>query len=230
MRWPPGAPPRRGNAGAPHLLVMSATPIPRTLGPLPARGGGATPCCASGPPGRLPPRTRALWGQPGRRVAYDALLADVEAGGRAFVICPAIGQGEPVEAAASRTAGGPRLARAERLWAWLGERLPGRVALCHGGLAPAEKAAALGRFREGAAVVLVATTVVEVGVDVPEASLAILVENAERFGLAQLHQLRGRVGRGGLRRRRRPAHAGAARARQRRRLAAGSWSSSATAS
>jgi ATP-dependent DNA helicase RecG len=175
----------------PHLLVMSATPIPRTLA-LFQHGPLELATLDEMPPGRQPPRTAALFGAQGRKDAYALLFDEVKAGGRAFVICPAIGDRD----AADDQAAGPRMARAERLYPWLSQRLPGQVALCHGGLSSVEKMAALGRFAAGEATVLVATTVVEVGVDVPEASL-MLVENAERFGLAQLHQLRGRVGRGG---------------------------------
>jgi ATP-dependent DNA helicase RecG len=179
---PPGRPP-------PHVLSMSATPIPRTLA-LVASGEAAVSVVEGRPPGRGVVRTAVvLDDDSGRAAVAAAVKAAVAAGGRAFVVCPR------VEADA---VGGLRAAEEEaatlRASGALGDGV--EIGLLHGRLPPADKAAALAAFREGAVQVLISTTVVEVGVDVPEATVMV-VEGADRFGLAQLHQLRGRVGRGG---------------------------------
>ena len=179
----------------PHVLSMSATPIPRTLA-LVASGEAACSVVEGKPPGRGRVATRVvLDGDEGRAAVTAALRGALAAGGRAFVVCPR------VEGAAGEGAGvdGPRAAEDEaaRLagaGGGLGESV--RVGILHGRLPPAEKAAALDAFRSGKVNLLIATSVVEVGVDVPEATVMV-VEGADRFGLAALHQLRGRVGRGG---------------------------------
>lgn len=199
-----------GKGGRPHLLTLSATPIPRTLA-LALRGELATSTLDERPRGRPAPKT-VTW----PRARFDAVIERVRAacerGERVFFVAPRIGGDEPDEddGAADgddRSAGGAgagegdapgareaagAVARAAQLAASLA---PFEVALVHGGLPPAAKTAAMRAFRQGRAQVLVGTTVVEVGVDVPEATLMI-VDGAEQFGLAQLHQLRGRVGRG----------------------------------
>ncbi len=173
--------------GAPHLLVMTATPIPRTLA-LTAYGDLDLLLLDEMPPGRQPPRTRVLGGAAGERAARRSLQQVIAAGRRAFVVCPLIAPGgeDTVHWADATT-------RAEVL---AGELGPDAVGLVHGRMSQAERDAIMVRFRDGAISVLVATTVIEVGIDVPAATLMI-VEDADRFGLSQLHQLRGRVGRGG---------------------------------
>ncbi|RMH42085.1 MAG: ATP-dependent DNA helicase RecG [Deltaproteobacteria bacterium] len=175
----------KGDASAPHLLVMTATPIPRTLA-LTAYGDLDVTTIDELPPGRTPPQTRVLSGKAGRRAALAELRRCIAAGGRAYVVCPLV---EPSDAAdrAAATAVAAELA---------GALAPARVGLVHGRMAQPERDAAMAAFRAGDIDVLVATTVIEVGVDVPEATLMV-VEDADAFGLAQLHQLRGRVGRGG---------------------------------
>jgi ATP-dependent DNA helicase RecG len=169
----------------PHLLVLSATPIPRTLA-LTLYGDLDIVTLDALPPGRQMPLTRICRGADERETAYAALGEVVGEGGQGFVICPAVAEGEGERKATSAVA----LARSLRA------RLrPARVAVLHGQLPVGEQRAAAAAFRQGAVDVLVATTVVEVGVDVPAARLMV-IEDADRFGLAQLHQLRGRVGRG----------------------------------
>jgi len=166
-----------------HLLAMSATPIPRTL-ELTVFGDLDVSRLDEKPPGRIPPATRAA---PMSRLGevVDRLEAAVHAGKQAFWICPLVSESEVLDLAAAE-------GRATQLQARLGDA----VGLVHGRLPPAEKDRVMGEFAEGRLAVLVATTVVEVGVDVPAATIMV-IEQAERFGLAQLHQLRGRVGRGG---------------------------------
>lgn len=167
---------------ASNLLVMSATPIPRTLA-LTAYGDFDITVLDELPPGRQPVYTQVLTKRQ-RRQAYSSLVEHVSQGQRGFVVCPVITQGKA-----------DYLVAAERLFARLQQEQPGlRWGLIHGRVAGEERERTMERFRRGELEVLVATSVVEVGVDVPEASLMI-VENAERFGLAQLHQLRGRVAR-----------------------------------
>jgi len=168
----------------PHLLVMTATPIPRTLA-FTLYGDLDLSVLDELPPGRLPVDTRLLVGPGARQAAEDALRAVVAAGRRAFVVCPVREQAKRADAV---TAVGRQRSLAAAL-------APARVGLVHGALDGAAKEATLRAFRAGALDVLVATTVIEVGIDVPEATLMV-IEEAERFGLAQLHQLRGRVGRG----------------------------------
>ncbi|HWM84238.1 MAG TPA: ATP-dependent DNA helicase RecG [Kofleriaceae bacterium] len=178
----------KGDAdGAPHLLVMTATPIPRTLA-LTAYGDLDLTLLDELPPGRQPIATRVLRDAPGRDEALDVLARVLDDGGRAFVVCPL------VAAPADEDPDPPAdaITRADQLAADLRGHA---VGLVHGRMSQAERDDVMLRFRDGTIDVLVATTVIEVGIDVPQATLMI-VEDADRFGLAQLHQLRGRVGRG----------------------------------
>jgi ATP-dependent DNA helicase RecG len=173
----------RDEQGQPHQLVMTATPIPRTLA-MAAYADLDVSVIDELPPGRQPVTTIAV---PETRRAE--IVARVQtacaAGGQAYWVCPLIEESELLE-----------LKAAEASYAMLSEALPGvRVGLVHGRMRPAEKDRGMRAFKEGLIQLLVATTVIEVGVDVPNASLMI-IENAERMGLSQLHQLRGRVGRG----------------------------------
>jgi ATP-dependent DNA helicase RecG len=180
----------KGDDGAPHLLVMTATPIPRTLA-LTAYGDLDVTVLDELPPGRTPPATRVLWGAKGRAQAYKLVRERVAAGERAFVVCPLVEQ--------STNEDGELIDRANAtdVHAELRELLaPARVGLVHGRVATPEREAVMSAFARGELDVLVATTVIEVGVDVPAATVMV-VEDADGFGLAQLHQLRGRVGRGG---------------------------------
>jgi ATP-dependent DNA helicase RecG len=167
----------------PHVLVMTATPIPRTLA-LGLYGDLDVSVIDELPPGRTPIRTEIRHFD--RRARIEAFLeAEIRDGGRAYVVCPAIDEGDATGAPSAQ----------DRYQA-LQRALPGiGVGLVHGRMARAERDAVTSAFRDGSIQVLVATTVVEVGVDVPEASVMV-IEGAERFGLSQLHQLRGRVGRG----------------------------------
>jgi ATP-dependent DNA helicase RecG len=170
-----------GKGQSPHMLVMSATPIPRTLA-MAVHGDMDISVVAEKPAGRAEVQTAAA---PDTRTdeVMDAVARAVDRGERAFWICPFVeGDGEESPSAIARQA-------------VLSEVVGAEVALVHGRLPPADRDAALDRFRTGEARVLVGTTVIEVGVDVPDATI-IVIERSERFGLAQLHQLRGRVGRG----------------------------------
>lgn len=177
---------KAGEGLAPHLLVMTATPIPRSLA-LALYGDLSSSVIDELPPGRIPPLTRA-YSSEGRADALAQLGRALEAGGQAFVVCPTI---EPVEDGSLRCAVETHAELASRF----GEV---EVGLLHGRLDPEARQEAMERFVAGKTRVLVATTIIEVGVDVPRAN-AVLVDHAERFGLAQLHQLRGRVGRAGQR-------------------------------
>jgi ATP-dependent DNA helicase RecG len=171
---------------SPHLLVMTATPIPRSLA-LALYGDLDASVVDEMPPGRIPPVTRA-YERPQREEALRQLERALEAGGQAYLICPLVEESEESD-----------LRDATSTFDEMRARVGGdRVELLHGRLADDDRRRAMSRFASGEARVLVATTVVEVGVDVPAANL-VLIEHAERFGLAQLHQLRGRVGRGGQR-------------------------------
>ncbi|MBV8104868.1 MAG: ATP-dependent DNA helicase RecG [Hyphomicrobiales bacterium] len=164
------------------LLVMTATPIPRSL-VLAYFGDMDVSALREKPPGRQPIDTRVL---PIERIGEVAagLTRAISSGARAYWICPLVEESETLDVAAAEE-------RAAQLRALFGHA----VGLVHGKMSGPDKDAAMARFEAGQTKILVATTVVEVGVDVPEATIMI-VEHAERFGLAQLHQLRGRVGRG----------------------------------
>lgn len=168
----------------PHLLVMSATPIPRTLGLL-IYGDLDISLLDELPPGRTPVKTRAITGKK-REDLYHFLDTEIGRGRQVYLVCPAI---EDSPDAALKAVKGYYEQVAKPL-------LPNRrVGLMHGKLKPKEKAAVMQDFKEGKLDALVSTTVIEVGVDVPNASVMV-IENAERYGLSALHQLRGRVGRG----------------------------------
>lgn len=168
---------------APHLLVMTATPIPRSLA-LTVYGDLDLSVIDELPPGRSPVRTHLRF-EDSRPMVIEFAREEIAAGGRIFVVYPIIDVSDEIEAAA--LTGHEESVRAA---------FPGvGVEVLHGRLDRARREETISRFREGSVQVLLATTVVEVGVDVPEASL-IIIESAQRFGLSQLHQLRGRVGRG----------------------------------
>jgi len=170
----------------PHVLVMTATPIPRSLC-LTQFGDLDVTTIDDLPPGRQPVVTSVVWDEATREKVWEFVREQVTAGRQAFVVCPRIDAGE-------ETGEGMGV---EQTWQRLRENeLAGiSVGLVHGRLDIDEKTAAMQDFRDGQTRVLVATTVVEVGVDVPNATLMV-VHQAERFGLSQLHQLRGRIGRG----------------------------------
>ncbi len=172
-----------GESLEPHLLMMSATPIPRTLAMTYFADLDVSTIDAL-PPGRTPVVTKIF--ADGKRDAVIARIRDeVQRGSQVYWVCPLVEESEHVD-----------LQNATATHAQLGAALPGcTVGLLHGRMKAAEKAAVMAQFSGGQMQLLVATTVIEVGVDVPNASLMV-VEHAERFGLAQLHQLRGRVGRG----------------------------------
>ncbi len=179
---------------APHVLHMTATPIPRTLA-LATYGDLDVSILRTLPRGRGALRTRVVTGAGARARAYEALRAELTAGRQAYVVCPLVS--EPEDGAADAVAAGsePRAAEEELRRLARGELKGFRLALLHGQMRPAEKQAAMAAFARGQAQVLVSTTVIEVGIDVSNATVMV-VENAERFGISQLHQLRGRVGRG----------------------------------
>lgn len=171
-------------AANPHLLVMSATPIPRTLGLL-MYGDLDISILDELPPGRKPVKTRCITGKK-RADLYGFLDREIGSGRQAYIVCPAI-----------EDAGGGGLNAVKSYYediakAYLPDR---RVGLMHGKLKPKEKAEVMDDFKSGRLDALVSTTVIEVGVDVPNATVMV-IENAERYGLSALHQLRGRVGRG----------------------------------
>ena len=180
-----------GGMPPPHVLVMSATPIPRTLA-LILYGDLDLSVIDELPPGRTPVATYVV-GEDKRRRVYNFVRRQVEQGRQVYLICPA------VEEASAEWGGPPAMdlkavtTYAKQLQTEVFPDL--RVDLLHGRMKPREKEAAMAAFAAGRTQVLVATTVVEVGVDVPNSSL-VVIENADRFGLSQLHQLRGRVGRG----------------------------------
>jgi len=168
---------------APDVLVMTATPIPRSLS-LAQYGDMDVSVLDEKPPGRLPVKTALVTtGRLDEVVAH--LMQAVAEGKQAYWVCPLVEESESVDLTAAEE-------RFKRLRAVLGE---GKVGLVHGQMPPADKDAVMARFVAGRLAVLVATTVIEVGVNVPNASIMV-VERAESYGLAQLHQLRGRVGRG----------------------------------
>ena len=171
-------------AANPHLLVMSATPIPRTLGLL-MYGDLDISILDELPPGRKAVKTRCITGKK-RADLYGFLDREIDSGRQVYIVCPAI-----------EDAGGSGLNAVKSYYediakAYLPDR---RVGLMHGKLKPKEKAEVMDDFKSGRLDALVSTTVIEVGVDVPNATVMV-IENAERYGLSALHQLRGRVGRG----------------------------------
>ena len=167
---------------APHVLAMTATPIPRSL-VLAQYGEMDVSRLDEMPPGRQPIDTRVV-GEARLDEVAAGVGRHIEGGGQAFWVCPMVRDNESTD-----------LAAAEARHAALRERFGETVVLVHGQMPADAKDAAMARFADGEAKLLVATTVIEVGVDVPNATLMV-IEQAERFGLAQLHQLRGRVGRG----------------------------------
>jgi ATP-dependent DNA helicase RecG len=178
----------KGKGADPDVLIMTATPIPRTLA-LTYYGDLDVVVLDEMPKGRQPIDTQAVRTAEDRARTYDLVRAEVVAGRQAFVVCAAIDEGNRSQVKAAE-------AEADRLAAEVFPDL--RVELLHGRMRPKDKEAVMDRFRVGETDLLISTTVIEVGVDVPNATV-MLVENAERFGLAQLHQLRGRIGRGAFR-------------------------------
>ncbi|HTW42571.1 MAG TPA: ATP-dependent DNA helicase RecG [Solirubrobacteraceae bacterium] len=213
--------PAQATTQLPHTLHMTATPIPRTLA-LARYGDLDTSTLRELPRGRQPIETLLVCGSQQRAQAYEQVRAELAAGRQAYVVCPLIaectergddeqdgasvadGRARDADAAAQEqraaqagasVQGGLRAATAELHRLREGELAGHRLTLMHGGMPAREKQAAMAAFAGGEAQVLVSTTVIEVGIDVPNAT-AMLIENAERFGISQLHQLRGRVGRG----------------------------------
>ncbi len=186
----------RQGASQPHVLHMTATPIPRTLA-LSEHGDLDVTALRELPRGRRPIRTRLVAGERSRARAYELLREQLQAGRQAYVVCPLVEDAEADAAGATPTPGEGdlRAATAEVQRLSQGELKGYKLLLLHGQMRSKEKQEAMGKFAAGEVDVLVATTVIEVGVDVPNATV-VLVENAERFGISQLHQLRGRVGRG----------------------------------
>ncbi len=171
------------NVIAPHILVMTATPIPRTLA-MTVYGDLDVSVIDELPPGRKPVKT-VLRYEDKRMEVYRAIGAQLKEGRQAYIVYPLISDNEKTD-----------LKSLEEGYELIRQMFPSyRVAYVHGRMKPAEKEAQMNLFASGQARILVATTVIEVGVNVPNASV-MLIENAERFGLSQLHQLRGRVGRG----------------------------------
>jgi ATP-dependent DNA helicase RecG len=181
---------------------MTATPIPRTLA-LASYSDLDASALRELPHGRKPIDTRLVAGESARASAYEELREHLQAGRQAYVVCPLIEDqadvggvaGAPAQAGPEHSQGEQRAATAELLRLRDGELRGYELALLHGAMRPREKQEAMAAFASGRAHVLVATTVIEVGIDVPNATV-MLIENAERFGISQLHQLRGRVGRG----------------------------------
>ncbi len=177
------SPEGRGGSVEPHLLMMSATPIPRTLA-MSYYADLDVSTLDELPPGRTPVVTK-LVASHRRAEVIERIRAQIDAGRQVYWVCPLIEESEALD-----------LRNATETHAELQQALPGRlVGLLHSRMAPAEKKAVMAQFSAGDMPVLVSTTVIEVGVDVPNANLMV-IEHAERFGLSQLHQLRGRVGRG----------------------------------
>jgi ATP-dependent DNA helicase RecG len=172
----------KGGGGGAELLVMTATPIPRTL-LLAGYGDMDVSRLDEKPPGRKPVKTSAA---PLERLSevVEGVARAVKGGAQVYWVCPLVAESEVLD-----------LAAAEERHAALKKQFGGKVGLVHGQLLGREKDRVMADFASGALAILVSTTVIEVGVDVPNASIMI-IEHAERFGLAQLHQLRGRVGRG----------------------------------
>jgi ATP-dependent DNA helicase RecG len=177
---------RQKTENRPHFLSMTATPIPRTLG-LTLFGDLDISVVKEMPPGRRPVITR-LVPPGGRAQAYDFIRKQVVAGRQVFVICPLIQESDKLGVRSAT-------AESEKLRTGVFPELAGRIGLLHGRLKAAEKEATMASFQRGEVAILVSTSVVEVGIDIPNATV-MMIEGAERFGLAQLHQFRGRVGRG----------------------------------
>ena len=175
----------REKGDSPHVLIMTATPIPRTLA-LTLYGDLDVSTLDELPPGRTPIATHVVADVTLRERAYARVREEVAAGHQAYVVCALKDESDKVEIRSAK-------AEAERLRAEVFPDL--RVGLVYGDMPAKEKEATMDRFRAGEVDVLVSTTVIEVGVDVPNATV-MLIEDADRFGLSQLHQLRGRVGRG----------------------------------
>ncbi len=175
----------KGKGTAPDVLIMTATPIPRTLA-LTYYGDLDVAVLDELPAGRQPIQTTVVRTALERGAAYDVVRREVQAGRQAFVVCAAIDEGNRLQVKAAEQ-------EAERLKTEVFPDL--ELEVLHGRMRPAEKGRRMEEFRAGLTHLLISTTVIEVGVDVPNATV-MLVENAERFGLAQLHQLRGRIGRG----------------------------------
>jgi ATP-dependent DNA helicase RecG len=175
----------KAGGAVPDVLVMTATPIPRTAA-MTVYGDLDVSILDELPPGRTPIETISAVGPLDHELAWDAVRSAVAAGQQAYVVCPLIEDSEKLE-----------VASAEETFTRLAEdQLRGlRLGLLHGRMKPGEKDDVMGRFRTGELDVLIATTVIEVGVDVPNATVMVILD-ADRFGIAQLHQLRGRVGRG----------------------------------
>ena len=176
----------------PHVLHMTATPIPRTLA-LCEYGDLDQTRLYERPHGRRPAATHVVSGERERARAYERIAEEIRGGRQAFVVCPLVDAAEGDDGAPTAATARAATEEFERLRD--GELSDYRLVLLHGQLGHREKQAAMASFAAGAADVLVATTVIEVGIDVPNATV-MLIENAERFGISQLHQLRGRVGRG----------------------------------
>lgn len=175
----------RDDRRIPHLLVMTATPIPRTAA-MTVYGDLDVSVLDELPPGRTPIATHWVQGPMAVESMWSDVRTEIESGRQAYVVCPLITESESLDARS-----------AERMHAELvaGSLAGLRVELLHGRMPPADKEAAMARFRAGELDALVATTVIEVGIDVPNAAVMVVL-SADRFGIAQLHQLRGRVGRG----------------------------------
>ncbi|MDD2785873.1 MAG: ATP-dependent DNA helicase RecG [Patescibacteria group bacterium] len=174
----------RPDAVVPHLLSMTATPIPRSLA-LTLMGDLEVSVIRTKPAGRLPIMTKTLVGEAGRELAYRAMKDAIKRGEQAFIVCPLIDPSDKL---------GSKSVEEELRRLRIGPLKDVKLLSLHGKMSAAEKDQAMNDFKEGKADVLIATTVVEVGVDIPNATI-MLIESAERFGLAQLHQLRGRIGR-----------------------------------
>jgi ATP-dependent DNA helicase RecG len=175
----------RGKGTDPDVLVMTATPIPRTAA-MTVYGDLDMTTLDEMPPGRTPVMTRWMRGDLEEAAAWDRVRTEVADGHQAYVVCPLIDESEKIQARSATE-------EFERLQAEVFPDL--RLALLHGQMPSKEKEAVMTAFRAGELDVLVSTTVIEVGVDVPNATVMV-IEDADRFGMAQLHQLRGRVGRG----------------------------------
>jgi ATP-dependent DNA helicase RecG len=169
----------------PHALHMTATPIPRTLA-LTAYGDLDATTLRELPAGRGPVETHVVDGERARARGYERIREEIAQGRQCFVVCPLVEESEALQAKAA-------VLEAERLQQE--EFSDHRVELIHGQMPTAQKQEAMRAFASGGADVLVATSVIEVGIDVPNATV-MLIEEAERYGISQLHQLRGRIGRG----------------------------------